>query len=753
MATQAQDTIFQEPFDYPALFPPAGWTNIKVAGTGAPGTWKRVLTGGSPIQEPHSDPAQAKFNSYYYPAGTAADLSTPVLDFTTTGTYLVSFYMYRDPGAGADKVEVFINTTQASAGGTLIGTVNRNQSATPVETAEGWYNYTFTVPGTYNTATNYITFKATSDYGFNIFMDDVVVLRDTLVVPPTCTAVKYPADNAVDICTNLTLTWDVVPYATGYKLTLGDNAPNYNNIASNIDLGNTLSYTVLLDTATNYKWKLRPYNTYGAAAGCIFDAFTTASGPCYCAAGFIQSSCTSLDFIDDFYTTGAVANISNMNTGCSDDSSGYFYFDTYSVTATKGYSFNVFMQSGNEYEQGYTVWVDWNHDGDFDDLEEHVFSSSSPTTALVTGTINVPEDAQEGTTRMRVRAFYNLIPPVNMSCGIWNEGETEDYNINVVGCSPITYYYDGDNDGYGVADSTTTSCSGAPAGFSDNTLDCDDTNNAIHPTALELCNGIDENCNLIIDEDAAVAIITPSGASTVCKGTSLILNVNTGAGYTYQWKRNAANIAGATNATYSVTKSGNYSVVVNVPGGCSATSATTTCTVNPKPAANISNPDGLNLCGIPSLNLVANGGVGFTYIWYKNGVTIPGATDQTLVVTEVGDYRVKVINAAGCSRTSAIKTVINVCRTSGEESPATLQLFPNPATETITLNWNAALLPGALNLHVFDIAGREMHAIALDADRNTGVISLPVHTYAAGMYILVLASETTVVQQQFSIVK
>ncbi|MBT8270566.1 MAG: hypothetical protein KJO25_00840, partial [Bacteroidia bacterium] len=59
-----------------------------------------------------------------------------------------------------------------------------------------------------------------------------------------------------------------------------------------------------------------------------------------------------------------------------------------------------------------------------------------------------------------------------------------------------TYYADTDNDGYGDAFNTVSTCDGAPAGYVLDGTDCDDTSNAVHPGATEILdNGIDEDCN------------------------------------------------------------------------------------------------------------------------------------------------------------------------------------------------------------------------------------------------------------------
>ncbi|MGA1331305.1 MAG: cohesin domain-containing protein, partial [Bacteroidia bacterium] len=62
------------------------------------------------------------------------------------------------------------------------------------------------------------------------------------------------------------------------------------------------------------------------------------------------------------------------------------------------------------------------------------------------------------------------------------------------------------------------------------------------------------------------AAITAAGPTTFCQGGSVVLNANTGTGLTYQWALNGSSISGATNASYSASAAGSYTVVVfNAP--------------------------------------------------------------------------------------------------------------------------------------------------------------------------------------------
>jgi Tfp pilus tip-associated adhesin PilY1 len=64
------------------------------------------------------------------------------------------------------------------------------------------------------------------------------------------------------------------------------------------------------------------------------------------------------------------------------------------------------------------------------------------------------------------------------------------------GCQ--TWYQDLDGDGFGSAVSTVSTVQ--PVGYVDQTGDCDDTDAAINPLAVETCDGIDNDCDGSVDE-------------------------------------------------------------------------------------------------------------------------------------------------------------------------------------------------------------------------------------------------------------
>ncbi|HKR05034.1 MAG TPA: PKD domain-containing protein [Bacteroidia bacterium] len=77
------------------------------------------------------------------------------------------------------------------------------------------------------------------------------------------------------------------------------------------------------------------------------------------------------------------------------------------------------------------------------------------------------------------------------------------------------------------------------------------------------------------------ATATPQGPVTFCAGDSVKISANSGP-YTYQWKKGATNISGATKKNYTAKNSGNYKVQVTDAFSCTKLSGTVTVTVNCK---------------------------------------------------------------------------------------------------------------------------------------------------------------------------
>ena len=62
-----------------------------------------------------------------------------------------------------------------------------------------------------------------------------------------------------------------------------------------------------------------------------------------------------------------------------------------------------------------------------------------------------------------------------------------------------TWYADSDGDGFGNPSVTTIKCA-QPTGFVSDNTDCSDSNAVVHPGAIEICNSLDDNCNVFIDD-------------------------------------------------------------------------------------------------------------------------------------------------------------------------------------------------------------------------------------------------------------
>jgi len=186
------------------------------------------------------------------------------------------------------------------------------------------------------------------------------------------------------------------------------------------------------------------------------------------------------------------------------------------------------------------------------------------------------------------------------------------------------------------------------------------------------------------------ATVTVTGPTTFCSGQNLCtLTANSGTGLTYQWEKGTTLISGATNISYVPTATNTkYNVIVTNANGCTKKSTNTSVTVNALPTATITPQGPTTFCAGGSVVLSANTGTGLTYQWIKGAGNISGATLQDYTATTGGNYKVKITNSNGCSKTSAVTVVTVNCReeaASSNDAAQELTIFPNPSTGLFTL--------------------------------------------------------------------
>ncbi len=125
-------------------------------------------------------------------------------------------------------------------------------------------------------------------------------------------------------------------------------------------------------------------------------------------------------------------------------------------------------------------------------------------------------------------------------------------------CDSIIVYTDADGDNYGDLSNNLVICDSIlPIGYVYDNTDCNDGNASIFPNATEVCsNGIDDNCNGLIDENCCSI---PSGlATTNITATSAQLNWNTVASatkYKLKYKRDSIGAAWITQTVTAPTTS------------------------------------------------------------------------------------------------------------------------------------------------------------------------------------------------------
>ncbi len=187
--------------------------------------------------------------------------------------------------------------------------------------------------------------------------------------------------------------------------------------------------------------------------------------------------------------------------------------------------------------------------------------------------------------------------------------------------------------------------------------------------SVTVSNGV--NCSAVKSAVVTVkplpnAFILVSGAVTsICEGQAATMTANTGAGLSYQWFKDAAEIIGINSHQYLASDSGSYTVLVTL-NGCSKLSPPKNLSINPLPAVSVSSDT--TVCAGSPVTMIVSGGTSYQWSTF--------ATDSVYTITTTSPriYFVTVTNSFGCESNDSVQvntiplpTNVNISTTSSTQ--------------------------------------------------------------------------------------
>jgi GEVED domain/Secretion system C-terminal sorting domain len=427
------------------------------------------------------------------------------------------------------------------------------------------------------------------------------------------------------------------------------------------------------------------------------------------------------------------------------------------------------------------IFIDLNHDGDFDDASETVFTSTGPlTSGTVTGNIVIPalsSSVLTGRTRLRIRLHDTGNGPNATPCGTSTTGQVEDYSIDIQQCieanissqpqdmticnagngsvtigvtgTNLTYQWQVSTNGGGVF--TDLSNSSTYAGVTTKTLSISGVTLAMNNYQYRVM--ISGTCTAANTPSAAATLKVNTPASITlnpvdgnrCVGTSIsFISAASGTSPSYQWQVstdggfNYTNLSGETAATLtlnnvSMSLNGNrYRNAATVVSCGSVSSSPAILTVYALPVVTISVAP-IDQVKPGTTTYVTAGSVPspVSYVWRFNNNVIPGATTRSVLadVNGIGKYKVTVTDINGCSNTSPDLDV------KGMYSDK-LYIYPNPNDGRFTVRWYSYWTFERFIVTITNSAGSVVAKKEFNSNNNYYPMQFDLRGLATGIYIV-----------------
>lgn len=220
------------------------------------------------------------------------------------------------------------------------------------------------------------------------------------------------------------------------------------------------------------------------------------------------------------------------------------------------------------------------------------------------------------------------------------------------------------------------------------------------------------------------------GPTLICPG-DLVQMAAPGGWVSYEWSTDS------TEPILEVNNGGSYTVTVFDENGCGATSENYAVSVAAQ-AVPVINQDGNTL----------NAGVGAAgYQWFLNGVAIDGATSQSFEISESGEYSVLAFNSIGCEAQSE---PFNATVVGMDEFglSAGCKVYPNPASDRISVEVTESIQ----SVRIFAADGR-LVIESLSPNEGLTYRIIPTHQLASGSYLIEVSTENQSYRQHIIVAR
>jgi PKD repeat protein len=234
--------------------------------------------------------------------------------------------------------------------------------------------------------------------------------------------------------------------------------------------------------------------------------------------------------------------------------------------------------------------------------------------------------------------------------------------------------------------------------------------------------------------------------NSICKGTTVSYTSTSTGATSYQWTFNGGNPASSSlsNPVVSYANTGTFNVSLTVNGGCGGQTDTQTqsnlisVTANPDvPIIQFSN-------GVFISSVITG-----TFEWFRNDLLISGVTGSTYTPTETGNY-VLTVTQNGCTSTS----VVYKLQTLGIETSDLghkLLVFPNPASDLVTIQFVNHTSNGDATVSFFDLSGRVLFSKRSYGIKSNESILLNVGEIPTGIYMIEVEQQNLFMRERIAI--